>query len=497
MIASVRGAREWIKQGAWRPLFFDKGWLNMTWPSLVSRKASNERPEPVYTQLSPSGLRLPLDTVTADKPSQSLIIQCGRRQIVVPRSRGQRELALGSEHLRELACPRIRLQLQRQTSGLRIGPVFGVYALQFPGNKPFGPQTALFRDVAMLCRRYGALCVILTPGSLDPASMSVNGYRMTEAGVWRRERLPWPDYVWRRVTVRPPEMESILQDDERCCAALSMNGTLLRAQSEKWRLYQELQQDPALPPHLPRTRLIGAADDIRAVLESYRDMYVKPTRGTQGQRIVRIRHDGTTVYQQPVRGKSVRLGADDRAVAALRRYWAARLHRHAGRYIAQETVDVMRLKTGHPFDVRFLIQAVADAKPVCTATVIKVGDGEAITTNLHTGGQAYLPEALEPYLRKRDLTLFREGLQAGANLAQTAFVTLAKRRPELVEIGADVAVDRKGRPWLLEVNPCPGRRMLRDVDSGLRHLSLVRVVEYAVFCTGFSCSQPARKGEDI
>lgn len=469
----------------------------MARPSLVSRKGSDERPEPVYTQMSSGGLRIPLDAATADKRSQSLIVQCGRRQIVVPMPRGHRDLALGPEHLRELACPSTRLQLQRQTSGIRMGPVFGVYTLQFPGDKPFGPQTALFRDVAILCRRYGALCVILTPGSLDPVAMCVNGYRMTETGVWRRERLPWPDYVWRRVTVRPPALESVLQEDERCCAALSLNGALLRAESEKWRLYQELREDPALQTHLPRTQLVGGADDIRSALESYQDMYVKPTRGTQGQRIVRVRQEGKTLYQQPVRGKSVRLGAGDRAAAALHRYWTARLQRDPGRYIAQETVDVMRVKSGNPFDVRFLIQAVPDAEPACTATVIKVGDGEAITTNLHTGGQACLPETLGPHLNKRDLALFREGLQAGANLAQTAFVTLAKRRPGLVELGADVAIDRKGQPWLLEVNPCPGRRMLRDVDPGLRHLSLVRVVEYAVFCTGFSCSHPARKGEDI
>jgi len=371
----------------------------------------------------------------------------------------------------------IPLHVQQKGKQQRIGPAFGVYALAYSGSRPFGPQSQLFVDLAEICKGQGVDLFILTPGHLRQEKLATRGYRLYAGKQWREENTPWPDFLWRRATIRPARLAAVLDEDEACLRETTLHGALPRIDSDKWRLYEELYASVRVRPCLPATILLHQPHDVLNAVKRWGDVYVKPARGTQGQQIARISYHGGCYRQQNMRQTMSQ-------VSDLILFWRRRFQGQE-KYIAQETVRLMHTQKGEPFDVRYLIQATPQGEPVCTATVIKLAPPGAVTTNLHTGGRALTPERLEVELAQGNRARFYSGLEKGEELARAAFAHLSVGRAGLVELGVDMAIDQEGAPKLLEVNPCPGRRMLREISPELRRLSLTRVVEYAVFCTGF------------
>lgn len=441
------------------------------------------------TQPQGNRLLVPLvEAVRLTARKERVTVQVGQRQVRAPAiwegKTGHVTLTAPLlHHLRTQAQP---LRIVADADHIRLGPVLAVYALPFAGKRPFGPQTALFAELAAICRGYGASFMVLTPGSLFFERQETVGAHLLPNGSWQQTVLPWPDFVWRRSTVRPPKLARQLDTDERILREHVINGALLRTDSEKWQIYRELLDCDDVRPHLPATMLVQQVDDVLRAARQWHDVYIKPARGTQGQQIVRLLARGANydIRAQKSARKTPRSALLQASEQMTHQFFQSHLHR-SETYIVQETVPLLKTAAGHPFDVRYLIQARPDAPPVCTATIIKVGASDAVTTNLHTGGQAYLPEQIEGLLRSADRRRLRAGLQAGEQLAKAAFEHLSASRTGLAEMGIDVAIDVDGEAKLLEVNPCPGRRMLRQVSPSLRRLSLVRVVEYAVFCTGF------------
>ncbi|MCY0876402.1 MAG: YheC/YheD family protein [Firmicutes bacterium] len=443
----------------------------------------------MLTQPQGNRLSIPLAADAAQSVKEdSVTIQVGRRELLArPDWKGTHgRVVLSASALDQLHLGPEILRVDRRQRHIRLGPVIAVYAIPFTGKRPFGPQTALFAELSDICRKEGAHFIVLTPGSLHWDRRETVAYHRLPDGSWRMTVSPWPDYVWRRATLRPARLADQLDRDESILRDHVINGALLRAESEKWQIYRELSEHADLRTFLPATVLVEQVEDVLRAARQWRDVYVKPARGTQGQQIVRLLTRGSSydIRMNSSQGKSgkgvVRLTNEE----AAHKFFTSRLRRREA-YIVQETVALLKTAQGQPFDVRFLIQARPGASPVCTATVVKLGSPEAVTTNLHTGGQALLPSALESRLAVADRKRFLAGLKQGEKLAMTAFRHLSATRVGLTEMGMDVAIDVDGNAKLLEVNPCPGRRMLREINPGLRRLSLLRVVEYAVFCTGF------------
>lgn len=437
----------------------------------------------------PRDLRLEVRTVRHSGNAPSVrTVEYGRRSVAVHNT-GAGELeryTLTGDDLKALLHPKRALRAAWNGEVLRLGPAVAIYALPFPGRHVFGPQTAMFADVSELCEQYGCDLYVVTPGTLHLADGMVHGYRL-RSRKWRQEPCPWPDFVWRRLTARPQRWARQLDEDERLIAGSGTPvGTLARSGNDKWQVFQTLRNHPWTAAHLPETLLVRSAHEAARAMEQFDDMYVKPIRGTQGQRVMRVQKaaSGFLIAPPVTMDGDVASGHIENlaelAVALGRRM---RLRQD---YLAQETVPVMRTATGRPFDLRILVQARVGSAPSCTATVARVGQSGAVTTNLHTGGVPVSLAVLPSLLANNARRPVRRAVERAEEAALAAFDVLARRHPQLVELGIDIALHTNGNAYILEVNPCPGRRMLRQIDPALRRMSLVRVVEYAVFSAGFA-----------
>ncbi len=425
----------------------------------------------------------------SDLPSQQDVpsvyaVQYGMRQIEVPvkQRKNSHNILISLSMAKYLLLPSFMVNIKVQHGQIKLGPAVAIYALKFPGERIFGPQTRLFIDLTKIARSQGVDVFVVTPGQFDYDNQRAIGYRYDIATArWRRQYCPWPDVVIRRVTSRPARYRTVMEEDDRILADWTNQATLPRELSDKWLLHEVMQHDPILSGYMLPTYLLKRPEDIIPVVSKLHDIYVKPVRGTQGLKIARVMATdyGLEFRKQSQSDKGAPVISPQNLVKRMRAWFAG-----DQTFIAQRTVLLMKTLEGRPFDVRYLVQRDGDTI-ACTAQIARIGVSDALTTNIHTGAVAMDAASLTPSLRDKDQQAYQQGIETGKTAAMRAFFALTKLHPILMELGVDVAIDEAGRAFVLEVNPCPGRQMLRTVSSSLRMLSLLRMVEYAVFSTEF------------
>jgi len=229
-----------------------------------------------------------------------------------------------------------------------------------------------------------------------------------------------------------------------------------------------------LARHTPATRSYSARR-LSAMLNRYRMVYVKPDRGSLGVGVIRVERgrrgyryqSGTRVYAFTT-------------FSALSRSLRARIGRR--RYLIQKGIHVLR-RGGRPFDFRIMIQKSPRRKWECTGSVGRLAHPRKIVSNGSQGGTIYPVSALlRPIAGKTRSARLLRTMQRMARLTAARF---GRAYPAMNELGLDIAVDRRLKPWILEVNthpdPCPFtklrdrapiRRIVRYGKAYGRHYSL-------------------------
>ncbi|MFD1674628.1 YheC/YheD family protein [Alicyclobacillus fodiniaquatilis] len=382
------------------------------------------------------------------------------------------------------------LHLVQHGSVWRLGPVLGLYVDRLPSkDRPFGEQTHMFEELTTYGQAMGVHVVILSPGDVAQRRvMHFDSARKT----WRNHERIFPDIVIRR---SGSFAKLNAQKAQRELQQLQEKGrlyTLPRASSNKWTLYQVLSVETSLRPFLPRTTLCTSGRDLYRMVMARKDVYLKPPGGAQGISIYHVQQNGnrtkvqwekrkvsrnteryTNVFQPQTELKKALLSTQDEFVGFWRRTGMRRC-------IVQDTVQLPRLNDS-PFDFRWLVQA--SDNPEVIARVARIGQKNAITTNIHTGGQAKKAEDLIEQAVGKDKTT--RYIQQMDDIAMTVVRTLAKRYGAFAEVGIDLAISTSGDIYIFEINPTPGRRMLRMLSPDTRRLSLDSMLEYAIRATGY------------
>lgn len=221
-----------------------------------------------------------------------------------------------------------------------------------------------------------------------------------------------------------------------------------------------------LTRYVPVTRLFHR-ETLRRMLEMNGMVYVKPDIGSLGIGVIKVEKKG--------RGYSYQSGTrrfNFPSFPALFRSLQQRIGRR--RYLVQKGIHVLR-HGNRPFDFRVMIQRGPSRRWEPTGIAGRVAHPYKIVTNGSQGGTIYPAGAL----------LTPHGGKAGAGriirlmnrIARVTAAQLSRTYPALNELGLDVAIDRRLRPWILEVNtspdPCPftklpDRRMIRKIVAYAR-----------------------------
>ncbi|CAM3987156.1 YheC/YheD family protein [Cohnella lubricantis] len=222
----------------------------------------------------------------------------------------------------------------------------------------------------------------------------------------------------------------------------------------KWRKTKILERSMPLAAHLPETRQMDA-HTMKRMLDRYGLVYAKPDRGSLGIGVIRIEKKGA-IYRIHEASRQV-----DRHNYSQAYQWIAS-HKRQGSYLAQRGIRVIR-HAGRPVDFRVMAQRNSEGAWEVSGVLARAAHPRKAVTNGSQGGSIHeARDILAAALGERQAGLL---LKQFRKLAMLAAARFDRSSPGMNELGLDIAVDRQGRSWILEVNTRPDPRpfkLLRD-----------------------------------
>lgn len=354
-------------------------------------------------------------------------------------------VGLSPDLIRRLRIPAAgRYRLRAVAPGrVRIGPVIGILAAATPAE--LAPRLGALANHLLAEAGNGGLFLAFDRTALDPGAGVVAGYRYAggEPPRWEPGLFPLPPVIFRRYGVGPGDQRRRLQ-------ALGVQVFNERTFS-KWECWRWLSRARPLRPHLPETARLQGPESVLQMLGRFPAVFIKPAWGSLGARILRVRREGAgfLVEGGPVAGGPEGAGPircpDAASLAAA---LAGRLPRPG---IVQQGLD-LAAAAGRLVDFRVVLQKDGRGRWSVPAVVGRCGPAGRIVSNMAAGGFP-LPaaSALGLLFGHDPITVFRRR-QELAELALAAGAALDRSGLLLGDLGLDLAYDRGGHPWIIEVN---------------------------------------------
>ncbi|MFD2614276.1 YheC/YheD family protein [Paenibacillus gansuensis] len=218
-----------------------------------------------------------------------------------------------------------------------------------------------------------------------------------------------------------------------------------RSVRSKWTKTKWLRQNRTLRRHIPHTSLFTKSN-LDTMLNHYRLVYFKPTGGTGGQRIVRLKKT-----RQGWQSKYNFTVTTHRDRQMLYRY--LRSFSKGNSFLLQKGIRLAKVH-GRSFDIRVMMQKTNYGNWINSGLFTKIGHPGKVATNYNQGGTVGTVEAAlsgagfrRAAVRHKKAQLRQLGVAAGK--------VFSRKHRRFRELGLDVAMTPKGRLWILEVNTRP------------------------------------------
>ena len=433
-------------------------------------------------------IRLPANFIKGRRiNANNIIVSFGQRQVEAslqsdPHPSPRFRVGLSSDLMSELGLRsgvRLRAFWDARKQQFRLGPVVAIMVWRYRRVSSawlFGAATDMARTFVRLARSRGVVAYAFSPRDIDWNSKGVIGFVPAGRG-WRRVSLPLPDVVYDRIQSRALDATRRMQNVKRQLMALEGLHYFNPCFLDKWDTYQALVKDPIVQRYLPRTEKLNSLDQLGPWLRTYPTVYIKPSRGSLGLGIVKISR-----MARGFRYQRIRMGGGSQAglcssLPKLERRLRNILPKRT--MIIQQGLRLARYK-GRPYDIRVMVQKTTRGNWVCTNMIARVASAGSAVSNVAEGGTMIsVRRAIRGSLRINVGSAVRR-IRRGARLIARAVEE--QYGQEFGEFGIDMALDRRGRVWLIEVNAKPGRQ----TDEPGTPPSMRRVTRYAIAKAGFS-----------
>ncbi|WP_309121495.1 YheC/YheD family protein [Paenibacillus sp.] len=371
----------------------------------------------------------------------------------------------------------LRASYRTSSQTISVGPVIGVImsrASPQDTNRPFGDTTTFCRELVAAAKKEGCFVYFFTPSDIGTSHGTISGWTYDKG--WKRGTFPMPDVLHNRLTSRKYEnLESVQQLFHE---AKTRHGTQVFNEKylDKTEVFAALKQEASVQKHLPESHAFTGYDVLKAMAAKHRILFLKPIRGSLGKGIIRVTRTETGVYACQYSEANGTRRVNYPSLAKVYAAVSPRLKRQ--RFQIQQGLQLASVG-GRPIDFRALTQKGATGQWGVTSIVGRIAGPNHFVSNLAKGGTI---ASMKDALQSSDLPVGRRGA-AMASLRKAA-VDIAKAVDKTIdahfgELGVDLAVDKSGRVWLLEVNSKPSKNDNTQLTEGKIRPSVKTLVQYA------------------
>ncbi|WP_342565335.1 YheC/YheD family protein [Paenibacillus sp. FSL R7-0345] len=357
-------------------------------------------------------------------------------------------------------------------------PVLGILTLYLNDAKQL-EERSIYRRMIIEGRKLGLDVFVFTPMDVNAGKELIHAMIYDPAsGKWSRKWRPFPNMIYDRCRIqRSSRFEQLLRFRTRYNHLTFLNRPL----RNKWTIHQTFSQRTRFRQHMPETLLYQSSSDLLRMLKTSPVVYVKPINGTGGRGILRIERlkEGQSLYDIQGRRQNRQIISPRKVtlskLESIVRQWCA-----GGRFLVQQGIP-LRLPGGRFHDYRMLVQKNGQGIWELTGIAGRVGAARSVTSNLHGGGHAVRAEVLlKEWLGSTEKA--DKAMKSAEKLGLEAAAFLEESFSSLCELALDLAIDRQGRIFVLEVNPKPAREVFaRTGDNATYRTALIRPLEYALW----------------
>lgn len=335
---------------------------------------------------------------------------------------------------------------------------------------------AYFRKLSVLGEEMGMSIQVFTPEDVSTKNDTVHAHIYNSSlKKWTRKWVPMPKLIYDRCRYQKTYRFQLLKKFRARYAHLTyLNKPILH----KWGNQKMLTSNSFIAKHLPDTTRYQKREDLYRFLDKYPLVYLKPEDGTGGRGIVSIRRQSNGMYL--LRGRNqIRKIISPQLVRKEQIHLKLASFPLKDGYLIQQGIDIT-LPNGRVHDFRMLIQKNGQGKWEVTGCAGRVGPPKSVTSNLHGGGSAEsMNDLLSHRFNKFEIEEIRSKMET---LSHRVVEHVETKFKHLCEMALDLAVDRKGNVWLLEINPKPAREVFYQIgEKGTYKTAIRRPLEYALW----------------
>lgn len=231
----------------------------------------------------------------------------------------------------------------------------------------------------------------------------------------------------------------------------------------KWVKTKWLLRKKKIGKYVPHTLLFNRGN-LSRMLSKHSTVFFKPTGGSGGFHIHRIK--------KQEHGYQVQHNAKHNYCQTVKALYGHLNQRSRGRsYLLQKGIQLATVN-GRPFDIRVMVQKSRDGAWKSTAMFTKIGAPGKVATNYNQGGAiGYFRHTLSKANFSKHLILRKE--RELKSLGRSVGRLFDKHSSGFRELGLDVALDNKGKAWILEVNTRPQFYPLKQMKDKTMYRRIV------------------------
>lgn len=376
---------------------------------------------------------------------------------------------------------RLQIRYDDENDMLHLGPTIGILATGLPRGGNYEPTSiqAELLFLSHVSHTMPGYIYVFTPDSVNWDKMTVRGYSHGKGG-WVPSIYPMPDVVYDRVSTRRGEAREQIRNAKIRLMEQPYLKYFNPSFLNKWKVHEMLLTNPWLHKHLPETRPL-TAENLEALLKKYGTVYVKPSNGSLGLGIIRVKEDKKgTLHYVVHREKRFRSTAENAANFLVK----TRKLRSDKPYIVQQGID-MAMYHGSPFDIRIIYQKNRFGEWQIGKKFVRVAPKGSSVSNLSSGGKA-LPMKIIMKAMFRKASLIEEKNQQINEVCRQIATTIEKTSQMIYgELGLDLGLDKNGNIWLIEVNSKPRKTTQTELSKIIMRNALKRPLEYSIYLAGF------------